>query len=1176
MKRGSTSDDTQQVPCGSAVATVVLAIIVLVAGSIASAAAAQQLGSSSGGSPAAGGFVVDTRNRADVVAMFHRIYMVSTGAEERIGWTGSSSACDAGRVSDAFLEDVRRRINYFRAMAGVSSTVVLDPMKNAKAQEAALLYSVNGALSHYPKRDFPRWKCLTDDADEAARNSNAGLGWGMNGADVVDDFMRDAGRNNAPVGHRRWLLYPRTVEMGVGIVPGEYGAGRPAGRAIWVIGDWAEAGSDESATVSWPPAGFVPYTVVYPRWSLSMRGANFSGAGVSMEVGGEEVAVRIEWASGRDGTIVWRPEGETTQKPTEDTRYRITISDFLVGEVRQSVTYAVTVIDPFTLVDAVELTGSLVPVVGRPNRYGFSRIEGATGYEFRYLELKSGFRSEGAEGGAAGTGGYIDETSVDYESATSEVVRTGEHAFYLTFPSFEDGEQTIELARALVPSRDSELEFYSRFRFATSTSRIVGEVSVDEGRSWSEVVARAGSGSRSSSGWDKEWVRSGVSLAEFAGKVIRVRVRYGRDGSAFLGQDGSQGVFVDDIGVTNASEMVGEGVVGISGAAKTVNFVPASAGVFYLQMRPVLGRHPFSYGSALMVRAAGTVELPMLGTAQYGGAAQGTAQSEGLADQLRAWLDRDFSPVHADENGWTDLHYAAALDLPLMALRLLNAGAAVNARLYVDQEPLSADLLAALERLGLNVVGGWNRQGETPLHMAAVAGSGAAASVLLQHGADLNATTSGGTTALHYASYAGAVATARELLGRGASVDARGGGNTTPLHWATLGNRPETVALLLNRGADVDAEERNGRSPLRVAMYREWEQYGIAPLGWNESERRNAQAVIAELLRAGADVGSRGRQNQTPLHMAAYDNIPELARLALDRGADVDAIDEQGRTPLHVTSSSEVMALLLDEGANVNLAAGSGYVGRGSYTPLHTAVANGREVEIVRLLLDRGADIDAKDGDGETPLHLAGEAELIRLLLDRGADPNARDDAGQTPLHSVSVSGVREPSALVTELLKGGADLHAEDYRGCMPIHRVETVAYAVALLDRGSDVGAATCGGLTPLQIVVDRMSGGPEETGSELVDELLKRGADINVLDEDGNTVLHRAARELNVGAIAELIRHGADVNATNRSGRQPVEMLRLSCDGTANHWVAGAMEVLEDSGARRVSLRYPTSCP
>ena len=187
--------------------------------------------------------------------------------------------------------------------------------------------------------------------------------------------------------------------------------------------------------------------------------------------------------------------------------------------------------------------------------------------------------------------------------------------------------------------------------------------------------------------------------------------------------------------------------------------------------------------------------LPMLGTAQYGGAAQGTAQSEGRTDQLRAWLDRDFSPVHADENGWTDLHYAAALDLPLMALRLLNGGAAVDARLYVDQEPLSADLLAALERLGLNV-GGWNRQGETPLHMAAVAGSGAAASVLLQHGADLNATTSGGTTALHYASYSGAVATARELLGRGASVDARGGGDATPLHWATLGNRPETVALL--------------------------------------------------------------------------------------------------------------------------------------------------------------------------------------------------------------------------------------------------------------------------------------------------------------------------------------------------------------------------------------------
>ena len=130
-------------------------------------------------------------------------------------------------------------------------------------------------------------------------------------------------------------------------------------------------------------------------------------------------------------------------------------------------------------------------------------------------------------------------------------------------------------------------------------------------------------------------------------------------------------------------------------------------------------------------------------------------------------------------------------------------------------------------------------------------------------------------------------------------------------------------------------------------------------------------------------------------------------------------------------------------------------------------------------------------------------------------------------------------------------------------------MAHAVALLDRGADVGAATCDGLTPLQLVVGRMSGGPEGTGSELVDELLKRGADINVLDEDGNTVLHRAASELNVGAIAELLRHGADVNARNGSGRQPAEMLRLSCDGTANHW---RRERNGSAGGWRCAARRP----
>jgi ankyrin repeat protein len=67
---------------------------------------------------------------------------------------------------------------------------------------------------------------------------------------------------------------------------------------------------------------------------------------------------------------------------------------------------------------------------------------------------------------------------------------------------------------------------------------------------------------------------------------------------------------------------------------------------------------------------------------------------------------------------------------------------------------------------------------------------------------------------------------------------------------------------------------------------------------------------------------------------------------------------------------------------------------------MSAAVAGGR-VEAALALIDAGSDVNAPDGGGHTPFHIAAEGgyiPIVEALLRHGADPLAVDAEDQTPL----------------------------------------------------------------------------------------------------------------------------------------------------------------------------------
>ena len=180
-------------------------------------------------------------------------------------------------------------------------------------------------------------------------------------------------------------------------------------------------------------------------------------------------------------------------------------------------------------------------------------------------------------------------------------------------------------------------------------------------------------------------------------------------------------------------------------------------------------------------------------------------------------VGREPSANFTDANGWTDLHYAAVLNLSSLAKRLLQSGAKADAKLKSDSEPFTDEWKATLRRFGKNY-DGWKRYGETPLHFAAVNNSVATVTLLIERGAAVNAKRDNGATPLHYAAITNAVATATLLIKRGAAMNVKDNNGWTPLHTASWKNAVETATLLIKRGAAVNAKNNGGETPLAVAL----------------------------------------------------------------------------------------------------------------------------------------------------------------------------------------------------------------------------------------------------------------------------------------------------------------------------------------------------------------------
>ena len=341
--------------------------------------------------------------------------------------------------------------------------------------------------------------------------------------------------------------------------------------------------------------------------------------------------------------------------------------------------------------------------------------------------------------------------------------------------------------------------------------------------------------------------------------------------------------------------------------------------------------------------------------------------------------------------------------------------------------------------------------------------------------------------------------------------------------------------------------KRSGHHKIESLYRRRVEKVNsLSELHWCKRDN-DAEKAVELVLNDGLDINTPALCNRTPLLWASLSSSGEFIETLIDLGANVNAQrTDDKNTPLNLSASwNNFMAvnLLLDHGADANIAAVDGY------TPLHIAVGKGF-FDITKLLIKKGSNVNLQNKEGRTPLFLGvknKQKHLIKLLIENEADvtigykENSTDriylvrgkDRGRAAWQYVLAK--KHLLGLFLKRTNGGS-VNVADFGALLrggwgkdpPEGTIDKI------LEEGD---FKEIPGVTVLHIA------SKENNEPEIIDLLVKSGANVNAQDAEGFTPLHMAAIHGNLKIVKTLFDLDADVNIVTTDGKNAVELAHLN---------------------------------
>ena len=329
----------------------------------------------------------------------------------------------------------------------------------------------------------------------------------------------------------------------------------------------------------------------------------------------------------------------------------------------------------------------------------------------------------------------------------------------------------------------------------------------------------------------------------------------------------------------------------------------------------------------------------------------------------------------------------------------------------------------------------------------------------------------------------------------------------------------------------------------------------------NDSEK-----AVELVLNDGLDINTPALHNRTPLLWASLSSSGEFIETLIDLGADVDAQRTDDKvTPLILAACwNNYMAthVLLERGGNALINTQKD-IGR---LPLVEAARRGF-CNVAELLIEKGSNVNLRNKKGKTPLYFAVEnkdEQLIRLLLKNKADVSMRYKDSNSTERIYRVSGKEEGKlvwhyVLVNKHVLGlflkktqEGSLDVADFGAVLRSGHGKDPPDDINFnnIIQESDALLQEISGETVLHIACMK------KEQPDVIDLLVKSGADVNAQAADGFTPLHIAAIYGNFRIVRKLVDLDADVNIITANGKNAAGVAHLFEESEIEEYLVSKM--------------------